>query len=517
MKKLWVIISISISSLLIALSALVIIVSSIVNTYRIELFERNRLTSIYFELTGSEVTYSLTNREAENPLSPFLYGNQLSDDIDTIARLIDNELFIMQDSYTANVDRIGSLVEIAEKLDLSYSDDISLRSIDISEYNHNSISIENARDIARDIVRSGEYINNLENIIITYSEERITNEQFSNPLWITDTHDLTQLVREMSDEELVGNLMIIGVNGSTLDDQQEQIIQTLNPSGFILMGSNIFGENQTSLLTTDLQSTNTQYPYFISVDQEGGVVKRVWWDSTPGQLSWKDSTRDELCDIGNQRANILKNAGFNLNYSPVADLSYSASEAFINDRTISNDPNSVSSTLMPYVECHEEAGVLTTLKHFPGHGMVSGDSHIILPQNDDIDKMSWKQTHAVPFIENRNASFVMVGHLKVPNIDTNPTSMSKIWLQDILRDELDYKGLVITDDMKQFQNISGEDLIEASAKSLNAGVDQLLYVMPPQDMMEIHEGLVADMQQNNLRSEYESKVLRVLETKRLLI
>lgn len=326
----------------------------------------------------------------------------------------------------------------------------------------------------------------------SYFKDLITknksNNVFFNPLWQTNSESRNTLINSMSTEDLVGQLLITGISGQLFSELDNNQLKAFSPGGIILMSPNIKDQDQFKNLNNTIQLTNNKIPMFITTDQEGGVVKRINWDNTSPQLDWLNMNQLELCKQAKDRSNILNELGINLNLAPVADLKNN-SDAFINTRTISNDPLKTSTIINQYLNCFRTKS-MSTLKHFPSHGMVTGDSHKIIPVNNNIDYNTWNNTHALPFKNNLDSDFIMSGHIVINQIDSKPASMSKRWITEELLTKLEYKGLVITDDMEQFYNISGEDRLTSAINALEAGNDMLLYVPSVDNIETVKKGLI---------------------------
>lgn len=359
-------------------------------------------------------------------------------------------------------------------------------------------------------------IQSIINSIKAFGDEKVINKEFFNPLWSLKKSEIESKVKTMPIEEKIGQLFIWTINGSSFSNAEKQQFKKTPPSGVILMGYNISSESQLKNLTKDIQLTNTSIPLFITTDQEGGVVKRVGWDYTAGQKQWSSLTNEEICSLAKTRSDLLIKSGINVNFSPVVDLSYSGS-GFINNRTIDSNSAVVSEKSNQYVKCSQEKGIITTLKHFPGHGSTAVDSHYYLPIINK-SKEDWLSSDAIPFINNFESKFIMVGHLKFSSIDNNnPATTSSILLNDILRKELGYKGIVITDDMNQLHRSTGISKKDAIIKSLNAGVDIILYVglpdSPEKIIQIVKDGIINGEISQDLIDE---KVTRILLTKRAI-
>jgi beta-N-acetylhexosaminidase len=356
----------------------------------------------------------------------------------------------------------------------------------------------------------------IENQIQNFIQTKQAKGGFVNPLWQKTDSDLKILLDKLSLSEKVSQLLMFGFKGSNFNTDLEQYMKELLPTGVILMGSNVSNPAGTKDLISKLQNTNQQIPLFISVDQEGGVVKRVGWDKTSGQKNWLNMSADELCKTGLSRAKTLKEAGFNLNFSPVVDLSNPNTNAFINNRTISENPKIVSQKAKEYIKCHQDGGVFATLKHYPGHGTTTLDSHFDLPIVD-ISKEEWEKSDLLPFAENLEAEMIMAGHLVYSKIDSVPATQSKILIDQKLKKEMGYRGLVITDDMNQLHVSTNISVKEALKNAYNSGIDIVLYVGLPTSPKNIKQELEGLVKTGEISEDVVNQaVLRILKSKRRL-
>jgi len=334
-----------------------------------------------------------------------------------------------------------------------------------------------------------------------------------NPLWGKTDSELQAQIQNMTLKEKAGQMLMFGFSGGAVTDELHTNLQIWEAGGVILMRSNIGGAQQVQNLITQIQTTNPDIPYFVSVDQEGGAVSRVTWDTVPGQSNWGQTDPSTLCTYGANRARLLHSLGFNLNFSPVADVSYQG-EAFINNRTISDNPDSVSEAIQPYIACHQRKGVFTTIKHWPGHGSTTEDSHFVLPTISKSET-EWRKQDLPPFQQNLEAEFVMAGHLVYSAIDEKPATQSEILLTEILRKELEFDGLIITDDMNQLHVSTEIGVREALKNAYTAGVDIVLYVGLPMSQAEIKNELVSLLETGEVPMEtVDEIILRILRVKR---
>jgi beta-N-acetylhexosaminidase len=319
------------------------------------------------------------------------------------------------------------------------------------------------------------YNSRIDQEISQYKQVRQQNGDFSNELWSYTDNDLMQMVSQMSTAQKLSQVLFVGIDFASLTQNKKIELEKVGLPNVIIMGSNIQNEQQIAKLNKDLQSTSPKIPLFIGVDQEGGVVKRISWDNTLGQKTWSKLNDIQICEIGTSRAGLLKKIGFNFNFSPVVDLTNPNPKAFINERTISSDPEMVTQKAQSYINCHQKEGVLTSLKHFPGHGSSANDTHTQLA-NVFMTKEEWLARDGIPFIKLKNSSAIMVGHLIYNKIDPLPASQSQIFMKQILKDQMQYEGLVITDDLKMLNQVTGKSDVELVKNALNSGADIAMYI-----------------------------------------
>lgn len=247
--------------------------------------------------------------------------------------------------------------------------------------------------------------------------------------------------------------------------------------GFLLMGDNIPGSaDQLARLTRGL-AVDPELPPLIAIDEEGGDVKRLPWDDLPGADVLKERPASDTRVAFSARADLLRAAGINTNFGIVADVPLDTA-SFIHSRALGTDPASSAQRVVAATE-GEQGTVLSTLKHFPGHGAAPGDSHHLIPTTDET-KAQWRAGDAKPFEAgiDAGAELLMFGHLSYTAVDKAPASLSARW-HEIARDELDFDGVMITDDLAMLQD-SGlaeyRDPVRNAVRSLAAGNDMVLIV-----------------------------------------
>ena len=298
------------------------------------------------------------------------------------------------------------------------------------------------------------------------------------PLWGEQPVEfyVHETMAEMSLEQKIRSLLIINQPGMDVASLQG-FVDSQQLGGFILMGSNIPSTpEELSGITAALRG-NLELPRLIGIDEEGGEVKRLPYDSFAGADVLRNEPIEATAQAFTSRAQLLKSVGINLNFGVVADVSGDTA-SFIYGRSFGSDGMSAGIRVEAAVTA-ENPYVLSTLKHFPGHGSAPGDSHVGIPTSP-LDYESWKQSEGIPFAMGIVAGnpLVMFGHLSFPAIDPVPSSLSQRWHQ-ILREEMGFDGVIITDDMTMLES-SGipeySDPASNAVEALRAGNDLLLYV-----------------------------------------
>ncbi|MEI5582316.1 MULTISPECIES: glycoside hydrolase family 3 N-terminal domain-containing protein [unclassified Agromyces] len=284
------------------------------------------------------------------------------------------------------------------------------------------------------------------------------------------------------------------VAGMTIDEKAASVLMLHAPgtdpaamralldegiAGVILMGDNMTGDQASLAALTAALQVDPDAATLVGIDQEGGIVSRIDWDTAPGPVEVRAQPPAATRDAFAARAATLAASGVNVNFGVVADVTADPS-SFIFDRVLGTDPADAGARVAAAVE-GERGAVLSTVKHFPGHGAAPGDSHVSIP-TAPLTLDEWRAGPALPFAAAiaADVELVMTGHLAYPAVDAAPASLSPEWHR-ILREELGFDGVLVTDDMLMLQHNGlpeyadpGENAVQAIA----AGSDLLLYVLP---------------------------------------
>ncbi|QOD92920.1 glycoside hydrolase family 3 N-terminal domain-containing protein [Chryseoglobus sp. 28M-23] len=292
--------------------------------------------------------------------------------------------------------------------------------------------------------------------------------------------------------------------------------------GVILMGDNVGGSATTVSRLTAALHAEPGLPILTAIDQEGGIVRRLLADDAPaGRALWTAPPSATEAAF-RERAGLVDQAGVLINFGVVADVSPDGS-SFIGPRTLGESPTASAERVAAAVR-GESGAALSTLKHFPGHGASPDDSHVSVPRSS-ISLEEWRRTHAVPFIAGieAGAPLVMTGHLQFDSISAVPATLSSEWIT-ILRDELGFDGIVVTDDMLMLQRSGLAEYADPernAVRALAAGNDLLLYVLPGDprsvgiDPESLLDALVASVEDGTVsQASVDDSVRRLISTRR---
>ncbi len=283
----------------------------------------------------------------------------------------------------------------------------------------------------------------------------------------------------LSELQQAGQRLMIGFDGTELDDPLKYAIDTLHVGGLILFRRNIEAPDQVTELCAAAQAYAAacgQPPLFIAIDQEGGKVARLRPPFTqfPGNPAMR-SLQDAI-DFARITAGELRRAGVNMNMAPVLDVLPVHGESVMCDRAFGNDPGWVAQMGCTVIEHLQKNGIMAVAKHFPGIGRTVLDSHCDLPDLD-IDLQALTGRDLVPFRAAVTAcvSGVMLSHIRYLRYDQNwPASLSPRIADTLLRGEMGFDGLILTDDLDMGAVARHYDIQTAAGQCLLAGVDLLL-------------------------------------------
>ena len=293
-------------------------------------------------------------------------------------------------------------------------------------------------------------------------------------------------------DQMIGEMIILGFRGTEIDDSSKIVkdINEYNIGGIILFDydvpsksfpRNIINPKQTKKLIEDLKKL-TRNDLFMAVDVEGGYVNRLkakygFMQIESAQIMGEDDPQNtfiKASPIGIE----LDYLGINLNFAPVVDVNINKDNPVIGhiERSFSDDPVKVYEHAGYFIDAMHEFNIITAIKHFPGHGSSTEDSHLGLVDitdtyNEEVELFPYKK-----LIEDNKTDIIMTAHIMNRNIDpANPATLSSIFLNDILRGILKYEGVIVSDDMQMGAIVDNFGFEEAIIKAINAGCDLLIF------------------------------------------
>ncbi len=282
--------------------------------------------------------------------------------------------------------------------------------------------------------------------------------------------------------EKVGQMLIIKIFGKEISDKTKKIIRDYKIGGVILYRKNYDTYDEMLKIINEIKKINREngnIPLFISIDQEGGRVNRMPYElkniKSAGKLVGKKDV-EVVKEAGRTTAKMLKESGFNMNYSPVLDIQRFENGHAIGDRCYGRTAEEVSKNGIEIMKELSKGGIIPVVKHFPGHGATNKDSHFFLPViNKNIKEL--ENEDIIPFKKaiGQNAEVIMVGHLMIKDVDSkNPASLSKKIINDYLRNNYQYKGIIMTDDLKMRAISLKYGYVRAALKACKAGDDIIM-------------------------------------------
>lgn len=338
--------------------------------------------------------------------------------------------------------------------------------------------------------------------------------------------EIDKLLTSFSLEQKIGQMFMVcyrqDKKGNSILEMNEEIISDLEKyqfGGIILFGENIDTKEQTKALIQEYQSAS-EIPLFIAVDEEGGRVSRL---HTSGKIKAENvPSAMEMAKQGEQAvynwnkiiAEELLELGFNMDFAPVADIHTNNQNTVIGDRAYGIEPEQTAKMVVEAMKGLQENGIIATVKHFPGHGDTQTDTHkeqtILAYDKQRLETVEW-----VPFQSaiTQGVDCVMAAHIKMPLVtsDNLPASLSKEALSDILRKELGFNGIIVTDALNMGAITNEYNSEQTAVMAVNAGVDILLM---PENTQEAFDGIIKAVNEGTISEErIDESVKRILSLK----
>jgi len=354
-------------------------------------------------------------------------------------------------------------------------------------------------------------------------EDKNINEdnKDKNGILYMDIDLINKKIKSMSLEEKIGQLIIVGFEGKTINEEAINSIDRLKVGGFILFSRNIEDEVQTLKLLDDLKvaNSNNDIPLFLAIDEEGGRVSRLpkSFEKLPEAMKIGNKNNKELSyEFGNILGERVRLLGFNINFAPVLDINSNPKNPVIGTRAFGTTIDQVIDNGIEVMLGIRNTGVIPAVKHFPGHGDTDVDSHINLPKVEKtIEELKDLEIRPFRVAIEKDVEMIMVAHIMYPQIDKDyPATMSKRIIQELLREKLKYDGIIVSDDMTMGAIIENYTLEDGVLSFIRAGGDIALICHGKENPKKAIEKIIEAVNAGDLNEEeIDKKVFRILALK----
>jgi beta-N-acetylhexosaminidase len=328
-----------------------------------------------------------------------------------------------------------------------------------------------------------------------------------------ETIFIEKLIDSMDIEKQISQLFILRFDGNLPSDELKGFITRSKAGGYILFRDNITTIERTKLMTDAIAAASWISP-FICIDEEGGVVSRVPGYTPSAQEIGKTGNAQNAYLAGEAIGRTLFSIGVNVDFAPVADILTNPQNKVIGTRAYGNEPAIVSDMVSAFQAGLHSQGIMSAPKHFPGHGNTTGDSHFnIAIIGSNLESLAANEYK--PFIRaiGEGAEFIMIGHLLAPGIEPKglPATLSGYFITDVLRKELKFGGIVVTDAMNMGAIIENYTPDKAAVMAFTAGVDMILM---PEDYNTAVDGILKAIRDGIISNErIHESLMRIFKTK----
>jgi beta-N-acetylhexosaminidase len=335
-----------------------------------------------------------------------------------------------------------------------------------------------------------------------------------------DPERVEALLASLSLEDRVGQLLMVGFRGTRLDEDVESRVRGPRVGGVCLFKHNIASARQVARLNDGLRRLLADHiPPFVALDQEGGNVMRVSDQVVrlPGNMALGATRSAELAyAAGRAQGEDLQRLGFNMNLAPVLDVNLNPQNPVIGIRSYGDSVSLVSEMGRAFARGQQEAGLVTVAKHFPGHGSTGTDSHEALPVMHETREEVLAQMEPFRAVLQEGLDGLMTAHVAIPRLtgDEVPATLNPRVLEGLLRRELGFDGLVLTDELEMEAIVQRYGVGRAAVLAVKAGADMVLVPWRHEKQEEVYEALLAAARSGELPAgRLEQAVRRILVAK----
>ena len=327
----------------------------------------------------------------------------------------------------------------------------------------------------------------------------------------------------MTIRDTVGQLLMVGFPGTDLSGGFLDWLQECRPGGVILFSRNLVDPEQVARLTNALQEHAPNPPLLIAIDEEGGGVSRLPRSFTTFPAASRVASchsPDAVYGAAGVTARELRAVGINMNLAPVLDVNSNPANPIIGDRAYGTRPEQVCTHGLAVMQGLEDNGIIPCGKHFPGHGDTVTDSHHVLPVVEaDRARLDAVELESFRRAISRGVPVIMTAHVRYPALDAGaPATLSQSILTDLLRNELGFEGVTLTDDMEMRAILDHQPIGAASVQALQAGADMILICHQQERQREAASAIEKALERGDLSWERITASvtrIRALKEKRL--
>lgn len=331
-------------------------------------------------------------------------------------------------------------------------------------------------------------------------------------------------------KQKIGQLFFIGISGTEADERMSEFLTEISPGGICLFARNVKNAEQVVKLLEDIRGILPVEP-LLSIDQEGGLVDRLRRISTPMPSASSINSLDQVKNLAEITAEILVSLGFNMNFAPVVDILDDERRTFTNglySRAFGENKNDVVRFAGEYLSVLQKNGCFGCVKHFPGLGASRVDSHEELP-NVELTRKELFENDLFPYIELfkiGEVHAVMTAHASFPKFDLQetdsngkllPSSLSRSIVTKLLREELGFEGLTISDDLEMGAILKNYEIAEVCKMAVKAGQDMLTICADPQLIRTGFQAVLNAVESGEIsESELNRSLTRIAHLKSLI-
>ncbi len=302
-----------------------------------------------------------------------------------------------------------------------------------------------------------------------------------------------------------GQMFILGLDTYEINEEIESLIKDYKIGGVVLYKKNYTSIDTMVAFVNRLKEINrgNELPLFIAIDQENGRVNRFPKDieGLYSALSQAECNDDKSYIACNKMTTfLLKSVGVNMNFAPVLDILHFEKNKAIGNRSYGNNKEVVLKYALPFMKEMQKNNIVSVVKHFPNHGLTPKDSHVFLPKINDVKLLNDELTVYEEAIKN-GADAIMLGHLKIKGYGASPASINRKIINELLVNKFDYKGLIVTDDLRMKSLSFFGNIRKKVIKSMNAGANLIMIKYKKGDSKRVYEKLYKKLDNFEIKSE----------------